>query len=128
MQFTLFYQGMISTKNEKRIDVVHKLRLDFHFQLKALLELPPLADHKDWFTKPYPEQLHKGYDGMDFICLVTQKLKMYVELSIDILSQYKNRNFKDIDNKIKIIGDALQIPNQKSHIPIAKKMSKVLTQ
>jgi hypothetical protein len=122
LEFTLYYKGVISTKNKKRIELVHELRYAFHEQLKELLKLPPLKYHKDWFKDPYPVELHKKFDtGLDFICLVSQKLNMYVELEINLLTQYKNRNFKDIDNKIKIIGDALQIPNQQSHIPNASK-------
>ena len=124
MEFTLFYQGVLSTKNKRRIVVVNDLRREFHNQLKMLLKLPPLVDHPDWFREPFPKQLHKEFNNLNFVCLVSNKLKMYVDLEMTLLAQYKNRNFKDIDNKVKIIGDGLQIPNQKSHIPIDYKPAK----
>jgi hypothetical protein len=116
MEFTLFYKGHISTK--EKVKVKHKIRRAFHSQLLKMRELPPLIDHPEWFQEPFPEELHKTVGGNDFICLVSHKLKMYVDLQITLYSAYKNRSFKDIDNKLKILFDALQMPRVKGEIPV----------
>jgi hypothetical protein len=122
MEFTLVYKGKVNdgkVDKKKRIEVIHEIRLNFHQQLKALIKLPPLNDHQNWFNKlSYPKELHKSVDGKDFISLVSSDLKMYVDLRIDLFSAYKNRSFKDIDNKLKIICDALQVPREKKNIPL----------
>jgi hypothetical protein len=121
MEFTLFHKGKVNdgkTDNKKRKDVVHDIRLEFHRQLTALRHLPPLNDnHKDWFECSQENKLFKAVDNKNFICLVSTDLKMYVDLHVDIFSAYKNRSFKDIDNKLKIIFDALQIPQKKAELP-----------
>ena len=117
MEFTLFYKGVIPSKNKVKVKVKHEIRCAFHSQLLKMRQLPPLVYHSDWFQNPFPKELHKLISGNDFICLVSHKLKMYVDLQIILYSAYKNRSFKDIDNKLKILFDALQIPRTNREIP-----------
>ena len=42
---------------------------------------------------------------------------MFVNLKVHFYSKYRNRSFKDIDNKLKIIFDALQVPREKKNLP-----------
>ena len=115
MRFTLSYKGVIPTKEYNKLK--HDIRLEFDKQLMNLLKIPPLKKHPEWFKMPYPEELYKKVGNNDFIHLVTNKLNMFVNLKIQIYSKYRNRSFKDIDNKLKIIFDALQVPREKKNIP-----------
>ena len=112
MEFTLFYRGLI--KSKASIQEKHDLRMCFARQLARLCKLPPLSEHRDWFRKD--SFLSLPVAGRTFYFLVARRLDMYAQLHIDVLVPPRSRGFRDIDNKLKVICDALSVP-KKAQIP-----------
>ena len=89
---------------------VHDIRREFHNQLKELWELCPLCENKKKWLDADDSKLKKTIDGRKFVFLVSKALDMYAKLDIQVLVYSKDRKFKDIDNKLKTICDALRLP------------------
>jgi hypothetical protein len=116
MEFTLFYKGKVYSPGARQrgttvqtVDRVDPIRLEFHKQLKELWDLPPLCRHKDWRNNR-KSKLRQKVNGNDFVWLVTKRLDMYAQLDIQVLIHSKDRTFRDIDNKLKTVCDALRKP------------------
>lgn len=113
MKFKLIYYGELMTNPKKRSQHVSEIRMAFHHQLKNLVELSPwnnLAQH----MVPNPSKapvLTKSVGGYIFNPLVSDKLKMFVELDIQMLHP-ESIGFAraDIDNRTKTLLDALRCP------------------
>jgi len=122
MEFTLYIHGQINSNDNTR--AIHKIRQELHYQLKHLWELDPWKKNGK-----YPWQKNKlediGLDvwkienelfqerhGKNFICLAKANLNMYVELSFNFFVP-KDTSFRDIDNKLKTLCDALKLPDKR---------------
>lgn len=107
MEFKLFYKGKLNSHPTP--EHKHKKRLHFHNQLLELFDLPPLNNHRSWLkNKKLATRLRDS--SKNFLYLVSEKLEQYVELDVVFLIPKQSRNFKDIDNKLKGLCDALTIP------------------
>jgi hypothetical protein len=115
MEFTLFYKGNVLSSRQRNAGTyrrVHPIRQEFHRQLKRLWDLPPLCcHHKDWRENTNSKLRQRGKDNQ-FVWLVTNRLAMYAKLDIQALVYRKDRGFKDIDNKLKTVCDALRKPKR----------------
>ncbi len=106
MEFTLFIKDKVKsngTPTEK-----HRIRTIFHEQLNELLNLSSLKKNEIW-KKTKNNKLYKPRLKKSFIALVTKNLDTYAELNINFYVP-SNTSFKDIDNKLKTICDALSLP------------------
>jgi hypothetical protein len=121
MEFTLFKHGQIKSKESPKGK--HDLRIEFHYQLKKLWGLSSWDHDKNenWQKDPWKtndlnlwktnNKLYKEKLKKNFICLVTKDLDMYVELKVNFYVP-KGTPFRDIDNKLKTICDALKLPDK----------------
>ena len=112
MDFTLFYRGVVKSKATK--DAKHSIRKYFGRQLARLCKLAPLRNHPKWFGPG--SRLSTNVGGNVYYFLVARSLDMYAELQITVLVPPSGRSFRDIDNKLKVICDALSVPSP-SQIP-----------
>lgn len=119
MEFTLVYAGEVlspaAQKGRVRVSTqerVQTIRKEFHNQLQELWGLPPLCRHKKDYLRKDNLKLRTTVKGGNFVFLVTDELDMYVKLDIQVLVPQKDRRFKDIDNKLKTICDALRVPTE----------------
>ena len=111
MKFRLVYEGdILSAQAKKSKENQHKIREDFHYQIKNLLESDRVHDSVKNAT-PVSRPL------FNFIPMVW-KLKGAPDCSLDILflrSDVRgsaNSHAGDIDNRYKTLLDALTIPSK----------------
>ncbi|MDR2685323.1 MAG: hypothetical protein LBB23_00935 [Rickettsiales bacterium] len=113
MKFKLLYYGELMTNPKKRAQHVSEIRMAIHNQLKTLINISPwknLAAH----MAPTPTKapvLTKNVGGYVFNPLVSEKLKMFVELDVQMFHP-ESVGFAraDIDNRTKTLLDALRCP------------------
>ena len=117
MEFRLIYEGPLRGQGAKSS---HKweIRRALHPQLKRLWQEHPLRDASDTLLAhpPLPAKVsvivEKG--GLQFAPLVTQRLNLYVELSVLLFRQQPRgaliTDGGDIDNRLKTLLDGLRVP------------------
>ena len=122
MEFTLYIHGQINSKDNP--SAIHKIRRELHYQLNQLWKLDPWKKNGKnlWQKNPWEDieldkwkiknELFQKRHGKNFICLATSNLDMYVELSFNFFVP-KNTSFRDIDNKLKTLCDALKLPDKR---------------
>jgi hypothetical protein len=123
LTFTLIYDGALPSSggpNEKQM-----IRRAFHPQLKVWWEAGPLAatfqeiDKTIWQVFKFePLSLDLGFA---FLPLITDHLQCVCELDVLLLKPetpgHFIKNDGDIDNRLKILFDALRRPRDKNEIP-----------
>lgn len=117
MEFRLIYEGPLRGQGAKS---PHKweIRRALHPQLKRLWQERPLIDAATSLLAhpPLPSKVsvivEKG--GLLFAPLVTQRLNLYVELSVLLFRQQPRGTLitdgGDIDNRLKTLLDGLRMP------------------
>lgn len=114
MEFKLFYKGKLASNDDPAGK--NKIRRCFHKQLAELWKLPPLSNHlPEWLGSD--SKLNHSVNRKKFVFLVAKSLNMYAELSIQVLMPQKSISFKDIDNKLKTLFDALHAPRNATELP-----------
>lgn len=135
MRFHLFYEGPILSgkvdvrdgERDKRSSHKHKIRRDFHYQLKDLWaerrflkdaetngEILGLAGTEKRLLSQALLECSQEVNGYRFVPLVHERLGL--TCSLKILLQRKDRpgrivtDSRDIDNRLKIVFDALKSP------------------
>lgn len=134
MKFRLTYQGPLPStqgaprgqQSDPRGPAKHKMRQSFHVQLKRLWAINPnLTDPRALAgairsvgspMSPTPAKLAEEFDrvGWNFVPLVTRSLGVSCNLDILLLRptpKHQNSWFGDIDNRLKTLIDALQLPS-----------------
>ncbi|MCU0921910.1 MAG: hypothetical protein MUF08_13615 [Burkholderiaceae bacterium] len=118
MEFRLIYEGPLRGQGAKS---THKweIRRALHPQLRRLWHEQPLRDSADTLLAfpPVPSKVsvvvEKG--GLLFAPLVTQRLNLYVELSVLLFRQQPRGTLitdgGDIDNRLKTLLDGLRVPH-----------------
>ncbi|HMM86616.1 hypothetical protein [Azohydromonas sp.] len=118
MEFRLIYEGPLRGQGAKS---THKweIRRALHPQLQRLWQLRPLETLADSLLAypPRPDKVsvivEKG--GLHFAPLVTQRLNLYVELSVLLFRQQPRGTLitdgGDIDNRLKTLLDGLRVPH-----------------
>lgn len=117
MEFILYYRGELKA-NGGSADK-HKLRQQFHPQLKALWEQLPFGEYKELLLRPRPQALDvcllRAVGEFTFAPLVSESIYMVAELDILMLRPEPPGKIitqgGDIDNRIKTLLDALKIPD-----------------
>ena len=122
MELTLFYTGdLLKTKRATPEDK-QKLRRHFHSQLRILWNQPPLSEYHHLLSVPFssPISILIPIGNFVFAPLVSKKIHSVAELDIILLRPGppgKAIKSGDIDNRLKILFDALKIPHESNALP-----------
>ena len=127
MRFTLTYRGPLRGSSGGSAQHKHEVRRALHPQLKALWEFEPLRNVKsEWVdSMPVPDKWARGrarreLSGHHFAVLVQHHLKLVAELDILLLRPEQPGNIlqrADIDNRLKVLFDALRRPEKARELP-----------
>lgn len=142
MRLTLTYRGPLhaQTRKDGRIEEKHSIREKFHKQIRELWTThPALADifkNEAWqlLGDTYKAQLNNPNRMMQafdiepfrFVPLITRGNWLSCDLDILFLRKEPpgaivDSESGDIDNRIKVLFDALRIPHNKSELPALAK-------
>jgi len=113
MKFKLLYFGELRINPKRRAQHITDIRMQFHPQLKKLLEHPPWTNLAKYMmpgaTKSPISTRH--INGIDFNPIITPNLKLLAELDIQLLHpEIVGVARSDIDNRMKTLLDALRCP------------------
>lgn len=120
MEFTLTYRGILHSNGNRRHK--HDVRRHFHKQLKLLWEQYPLKMYQTYLHEKNPNpddnelwtSLLFPLDHYQFVPLVNQELFLVAELDIILMRPEAHGEIitqaGDIDNRLKTLFDALQMP------------------
>ena len=119
MKFKLLYFGDILTNPKKRAQHIADIRMQFHPQLKKLLEHSPWNNLTNYMmpgaTKSPINTKHIG--GIDWNPIITPNLKLLAEIDIQLLHpEIVGVARTDIDNRVKTILDGLRCPQNEHEI------------
>lgn len=124
LEFRLTYRGRLPSVggNDRRIEDKHRIRKEIHRQLAYLWSSRPLLTSMSR-NDAYMEMLVAKYArcGFNFIPLVGDSEGLACSLDILFLRRDQPGNMVthrgDIDNRLKVLFDALQIPNNCEQLP-----------
>ncbi|MDR1361403.1 MAG: hypothetical protein LBJ18_03860 [Rickettsiales bacterium] len=113
MKFKLLYFGELLTNPKKRAQHIADIRMQFHPQLKKLLEHSPWNNLTQYMmpgaTKSPVSTRHIG--GLDWNPIITPNLKLLAELDVLLLHpEITGQARSDIDNRMKTLLDGLRAP------------------
>ena len=113
MKFKMLYFGELRVNPKKRSQHISEIRMQFHPQLKKLVEHTPWNNLTKYMmpgaTKSPIATRHVG--GIDFNPIITPNLKLLAELEIQLLHpEIVGVARSDIDNRMKTLLDALRCP------------------
>ncbi len=119
MKFKLLYFGDILTNPKKRAQHIADIRMQFHPQLKKLLEHSPWNNLTKYMmpgaTKSPISTRHIG--GIDWNPIITPNLKLLAEIEIQLFHpEIVGVARSDIDNRVKTILDGLRCPQNEHEI------------
>jgi hypothetical protein len=126
LSFTLSYDGPLpSAGNATRVPEKQALRRAFHPQLKTWWKTGPLAatlaDIGGTFWQTFVVSLLAADTGFTFLPVVARFLNVVCELDILLLKPEEPGKFilntGDLDNRLKLLFDALRMPTSKDEIP-----------
>lgn len=119
MKFKLLYYGDILTNPKKRAQHIADIRMQFHPQLKKLMEFKPW-DNLSKFMMPNAKKspiITRHIGGIDWNPIITPNLKMIAELDILLMHpEIVGVPRSDIDNRVKTILDGLRCPQNEHEI------------
>ncbi|MDR2412798.1 MAG: hypothetical protein LBD50_01130 [Rickettsiales bacterium] len=119
MKFKLLYFGEILINPKKRAQHIADIRMQFHPQLKKLLEHSPW-DNLTKYMMPGATKspiITKHIGGIDYNPIITPSLKLIAELDIQMLHpEIVGVARSDIDNRVKTILDGLRCPQNNHEI------------
>jgi len=119
MKFKLLYFGELLTNPKKRSQHIANIRMQFHPQLKKLMEHSPWTNLQKYMipnpTKSPVSTRHIG--GIDWNPVITPNLKPLAELEIQLLHpEIVGVARTDIDNRIKTLMDGLRCPQNEHEV------------
>lgn len=119
MKFKLLYFGDILINPKKRAQHISDIRMQFHPQLKKLLEHRPWDNMTQYMlpnaTKSPITTRHVG--GIDWNPIITPNLKLLAELDIQMMHpEIIGVPHSDIDNRLKTLFDGLRAPQNEHEI------------
>ncbi|MCQ2562436.1 MAG: hypothetical protein MJ158_02375 [Alphaproteobacteria bacterium] len=119
MKFKLLYSGDIFTNPKKRAQHISDIRMQFHPQLKKLVQFTPW-DNLTKYMIPTAEKspiITKHIGGIDWNPIISPNLKMIAELDILLMHpEIIGVPHSDIDNRVKTILDGLRCPQNEHEI------------
>lgn len=119
MRFKLLYFGDILINPKKRAQHIADIRMQFHPQLKKLLQHRPWDNMMQYMmpgaTKSPITTRHIG--GIDWNPIITPNLKLLAELDIQMMHpEIIGMPHSDIDNRLKTLFDGLRCPQNEHEI------------
>jgi hypothetical protein len=136
VDFTLLYRGQLPARGNRKnkIKIKHAIRGEFHRQLITLVRYEPRLLHEADLLreadlvggrivprdKDQPGPFCVTVAGIGFYPLVYRKRFLTCELAVDLLRRERPWDVDhggDLDNRIKVIFDALRIPHHRDEIP-----------
>ncbi|MDE6478266.1 MAG: hypothetical protein K2L94_03390 [Alphaproteobacteria bacterium] len=119
MKFKLLYFGDILINPKKRAQHISDIRMQFHPQLKKLIEHRPWDNLTKYMlpdaTKSPIVTRHIG--GIDWNPIITPNLKLLAELDIQMLHpEIVGVPHSDIANRVKTLLDGLRCPQNEHEI------------
>lgn len=119
MKFKLLYFGDILINPKKRSQHISDIRMQFHPQLKKLIEHSPWTHLTNYMmpnaTKSPITTKHIG--GIDWNPIITPNLKLLAEIDVLMLHpEIVGVARSDIDNRLKTILDGLRCPQNDHEI------------
>lgn len=119
MKFKLLYFGEILINPKKRAQHISDIRMQFHPQLKKLVEHSPWTNLTQ-YMEPDPIKspiTTKRVGGIDWNPIITPNLKLIAELDIQMMHpEIVGMTRSDIDNRIKTLFDGLRAPQNEHEI------------
>lgn len=119
MKFKLLYFGDILINPKKRSQHISDIRMQFHPQLKKLVEHSPWNNLTQYMV-PDPQKspvTTRRVGGIDWNPIITPNLKLLAELDIQMLHpEIVGVARSDIDNRIKTLLDGLRAPQNEHEI------------
>ncbi len=126
MRFTLTYRGLLGGSGSKASHK-HEVRRELHSQLRDLWQHEPLREYAGkWLsssTNPEDKMVGialRSVGGYSFAVLVQDDLQLVAELDILLLRPQAPGaivHHTDIDNRLKVVFDALRRPRVKDEVP-----------
>jgi hypothetical protein len=114
MDFTLQFSGDLKANAGK--DDKHRIRKNFHVQMKELWNHQPLRDRQD-----LKSGLIKNTGSFNFLPLISVKLAFTAEIDIIILRPGTPGKIiiegGDIDNRLKTLFDSFRLPDKIQELP-----------
>lgn len=136
MRFTLIYDGPLPSTAHVEVTDTYCLRKAFHIQLREVWDKKPMlsAELKHWQTLTAEQQaasLHNTdylikpaeFGPFQFAPLITKFHHLTCELDILFLRAekpgliFKVNSAGDLDNRLGVLFDALQLPKQLNQLP-----------
>lgn len=119
MKFKLIYFGNIFVNPKKRAQHISDIRMQFHPQLKKLVEHSPWNNLTKYMlpdaSKAPLTTRHVG--GIDWNPIISPNLKMIAELDILMMHpEIVGVARSDIDNRVKTLMDGLRCPQNEHEI------------
>lgn len=119
MKFKLLYYGELLTNPKKRAQHISDIRMQFHPQLKKLVQHSPWNNLQKYMmpnpTKSPVSTKHIG--GIDWNPIITPNLKLLAELDIQLMHpEIVGVPRSDIDNRIKTLLDGLRCPQNEHEV------------
>lgn len=115
MKFTLYYDGPLPPKGSPQDK--HRVRQAIHRQLAERWELQPLS----LLPEDARADVRREVGGHQFLSIVNDEFRLRAELDVLILRPQAPGSIwepqGDIDNQLKTLFDALQIPKQPQELP-----------
>ncbi len=119
MKFKLLYFGDIFVNPKKRAQHIADIRMQFHPQLKRLIELQPWNNLTKYMVPDATKSpiITRHIGGIDWNPIITPNLKMIAELDILLMHpEIVGVAHSDIDNRVKTIMDGLRCPQNEHEI------------
>jgi hypothetical protein len=127
MKFRLVYDGKLPPEKQGQAEVKHRIRRQFHPQLRTLWESHPALSDMMKDRSPNRRTVEKiagDYNrcGFNFVPLVREKNWLACRLDILVLMReephrvFAGNERGDLDNRIKTLIDGLRMPGQCSEL------------
>ena len=111
MQLFLQYSGLLKSGNAKKASGhKHNVRLEFHPQLKNLLQSSYFSNWERYISSGTVPTSIVG--NISFVPVISQKLHAHASLEITIVRAGASSVITDIDNRLKTLFDALTVPQE----------------
>lgn len=119
MKFKLLYYGDILVNPKKRAQHITDIRMQFHPQLKKLIEHRPWNNLTQYMLPAATKSplITKHIGGLDWNPIISPNLKLIAELDIQLLHpEIVGVPHSDIDNRLKTLFDGLRCPQNEHEI------------